>query len=65
MKRCFACKSNIVDFDHKDMGLKKFLSSWGKIKPTKETRLCAKHQRNLSRAIKRARVLALLPYTNR
>ncbi len=65
MKRCFACKGNIVDFDHKDPGLKKFLSNWGKIKASKETRLCSRHQRNLSRAIKRARILALLPYTNR
>jgi len=65
MKRCLACKSNIVDFDHTDPALKKYLSNYGKIKTRKETRLCARHQRNLSRAIKRARTLALLPYTNR
>jgi len=64
MRRCFACKINIVDFDHNDPALKKFLTNWSKIKSGKETRLCSKHQRNLTRAIKRARTLALLPYTN-
>ncbi len=64
-RKCFACKINIIDFDHKDPSLKRYLSNWGKIKPTKETKLCSRHQRNLSRAIKRARILALLPYTNK
>ncbi|MFH1910232.1 MAG: 30S ribosomal protein S18 [bacterium] len=65
MRRCSACKNGTVDFDHKDQNLVKFLSNWGRIKSGKETRLCSKHQRNLTRAIKRARFLALVPYTNR
>lgn len=64
-KRCIACKSGVVDFDHKDPSLIKYLTNYGRIKARKETRLCAKHQRNLSRAIKRARFLAILPYKER
>ncbi len=63
--RCYACKNNIVDFDHKESSLGRYLSGWGKIKTRRETRFCSKHQRNLATAIKRARFLAILPYTNR
>jgi len=63
--KCYACKNNLIDFDHKDQGLSRYLSPWGKIKTRRETRLCSKHQRNLATAIKRARFLALLPYVNR
>jgi len=63
--RCSACRNKTIDFDHKDPVLAKYLSNWGKIKGRKDTRLCAKHQRNLAQGIKRARFLALLPYTNR
>lgn len=63
--RCVACRNRVIDFDYKDPGLSRYLSSWGKIRTRKETRLCAKHQRNVAQAIKRARFLALLPYTNR
>jgi len=65
MRKCNACKNQVIDFDHKDPSLAKYLTSWGKIKSSKETRLCTKHQRNLTRALKRARFLALIPYTNR
>lgn len=64
-RKCNACKINTIDFDYKDPSLAKFLTGWGRIKSGREGRLCTKHQRNLSRAIKRARFLALLPYTNR
>lgn len=64
-RKCNACKNQIIDFDHKDQNLIKFMTSWGKIKSSKESRLCSKHQRNLTRAIKRARFLALIPYTSR
>lgn len=64
-RKCNACKNGIIDFDHKDSNLIKFLTNWGKIKSSKESRLCSKHQRNLTKAIKRARFLALIPYTNR
>ena len=60
--RCNACKNAVIDFDHNDPGLQRFISSWSRIKTRRETRLCSKHQRALSQAIKRARFLALLPY---
>jgi small subunit ribosomal protein S18 len=61
-RRCNACKNGIIDFDYNDSGLSRYLNNWAKIKSRRETRLCAKHQRNLAQAIKRARYLALLPY---
>lgn len=64
-RRCLACKNAVIDFDYKDQSLAKYVSGWGKIKGRRETRVCARHQRNLAQAIKRARFLALLPYTNR
>jgi small subunit ribosomal protein S18 len=49
--------------DYKDAGgLKRFTTERGKIMPRRITGTCAKHQRELARAIKRARTLALLPY---
>jgi small subunit ribosomal protein S18 len=62
-KFCPFCadKSNI---DYKDANkLRRFISERGKIEPRRRSGVCAKHQRNLSLAIKRARFLALLPYT--
>jgi small subunit ribosomal protein S18 len=56
----------MIDIDYKDpSGLSRYLTSWAKIKATKETGACANHQRRLAEAIKRARFLALLPYTTR
>ena len=50
--------------DYKDGGkLRRFLSERGKIEPRRKTGTCARHQRRLTVAIKRARHLALLPYT--
>ena len=58
---CFE-KQDIVDY--KDTGkLKKFTSERGKILPRRMTGTCAKHQRTLTIAIKRARHIAILPYT--
>jgi small subunit ribosomal protein S18 len=52
--------------DYKDAGgLKRFTSERGKIMPRRITGTCAKHQRELATAIKRARSLALLPYVGR
>jgi len=42
--------------------LRRYMNRLGKILPRRVSRLCAKHQRRLSREIKRARVMALLPY---
>ncbi|PIR02869.1 MAG: 30S ribosomal protein S18 [Candidatus Nealsonbacteria bacterium CG_4_9_14_3_um_filter_35_11] len=63
---CYFCKNNINEIDFKDTELlKRFLSKSAKIKSRKKTGLCAKHQRAVSRAIKKARVLGLLPYTTK
>jgi len=45
--------------------LKRFLSLSAKIQPRKKTGVCAKHQRRLARAIKRARVMGFLPFTTK
>lgn len=52
----------MIDYKNAEM-LKRYTSDQGKIKPRHRTRLCARHQRRLAQAIKRARHLALLPYT--
>jgi small subunit ribosomal protein S18 len=58
---CYFCIKNIQEIDYKDTdSLKRFISGLGKIRPRKKTRLCAKHQRQLARAVKRARQLGLL-----
>ena len=59
---CVFCgKDNVIDY--KDTAkLKKFVSESGKILPRRITGNCAKHQRELTSAIKRARHLALMPY---
>jgi len=63
-KRCKFCAQNI-EIDYKDVSLlKQFITEKGKILPARTTGVCAKHQRVLSQAIKRARILALLPFTN-
>jgi len=58
--------NNIKDIDYEDAApLKKFLSSYGKIVPRRRSGVCAWHQRKLARAIKRARIVGLLPFTTR
>ena len=55
---------DLQSVDYKDIGrLRRFISDRGKILPRRVTGNCAKHQRQLTRAIKRARVIALLPFT--
>ena len=55
--------SGKVNIDYKDAPtLSRYVSSRGRIEPRRRTRACAKHQRCLAQAIKRARFLALLPY---
>jgi len=59
-------KRTVKNIDYKDPAtLSRFLSRWGKIKPSSATRLGAKDQRKLTEAIKRARFLALMPYVKR
>jgi len=64
MGDCYFCRHNIKEIDWKNAEvLRRFLSAQAKIKPPRRSGTCAKHQRKLARAIKRARVVGLLPYT--
>jgi small subunit ribosomal protein S18 len=63
-KVCRYCADKTVKVDHKDAnGLKLFVTERGKIIPRRISGNCAKHQREVAVAIKRGRMLALLPYT--
>ncbi|MBC8464999.1 MAG: 30S ribosomal protein S18 [Parcubacteria group bacterium] len=60
---CYFTENNIQYIDYKDTELlKKFLNPYGRIQARKYTGTSAKHQRQLERAIKRARYMGLLPY---
>ncbi|MCL0049131.1 30S ribosomal protein S18 [Dehalococcoidia bacterium] len=63
-KACPFCvdRSRKIDYKEPNM-LRRFISDRGKMEPRHRTGVCAKHQRLLSTALKRARYLALLPYT--
>lgn len=62
-KVCYFTKNNIKSIDYKDVELlKKFITPNGKIAPRSVTGTCAKYQRELARAIKNARFMALLPF---
>ena len=63
-KVCDFCVNKIAYIDYKDVNrLRRYINERGKIMPRRMTGTCAKHQRQLSEAIKRARAIALLPYT--
>jgi len=63
-KVCFFCVEKVQQIDYKDVdALRRYLSDRGKIEPRRKTGTCARHQRRLTIALKRARHLALLPYT--
>ena len=63
-KVCIFCADKVEFIDYKDtVKLRKFISERGKILPRRMSGTCAKHQRQLSVAIKRARTVALMPYT--
>jgi small subunit ribosomal protein S18 len=63
-KVCAFCVDKIKEVDYKDLGrLRRFLSERGKIEPRRKTGTCARHQRSLNVALKRARMLAMLPFT--
>lgn len=65
-KQCIFCKKKIDTIDYKDAAfLSRYLTAWAKMKSSRDTGTCAKHQRQLSQAIKRARFLALMPYVKR
>ena len=63
-KVCHFCVDRVEEIDYKDIArLRKYISERGKILSRRTTGTCARHQRALTVAIKRARTVALLPYT--
>ena len=61
-KVCYMCTGK--DIDYKDVEtLKRYINDKGKILPRRVTGACAKHQRHIAEQIKKARAIALLPYT--
>ncbi len=63
-KVCALCADKDFVLDYKDADqLKKFINDKGKILPRRATGACAKHQRDITLAVKRARHIAILPYT--
>ncbi len=65
-KVCHFCVNNLREVEYKDSQLlRRFINSYLKILPKKRTGVCSKHQRKLATAIKRARIIALLPFTPR
>ena len=63
-KYCRFCKDDVEYIDYKDTQmLRKYVTDRGKIKPRRVTGACTQHQHDIANAIKRAREMALLPYT--
>jgi small subunit ribosomal protein S18 len=63
-KACPFCIEKVASIDYKDtLRLRKFVSERGKILPRRISGSCARHQRFLTTAVKRARIIALLPFT--
>jgi small subunit ribosomal protein S18 len=64
-KICFFCRDKVEHIDYKDVVmLRPYISDRGKISPRRKSGACARHQRALTTAIKRARHLALLPFVS-
>ena len=64
-KVCAFCVDKVAEIDYKDIAkLRRYVSERAKILPRRISGTCAKHQRQLTIAIKRARHVALLPYTS-
>ncbi len=63
-RECAFCsdKNAVIDWKQIEV-LRRYVSDEGKIRPRRQTGVCAKHQRELARAIKRARHMALLPFS--
>jgi len=63
MKQCYFCSQDTKGINYKDVDvLKRFISAQMKIYPRRKTSLCAKHQRQLKKAVKKARVAGFLPF---
>lgn len=66
MTQCFFCSQNLKQIDYKEIGLlRRFVSGQAKIIDPKHTGVCAKHQRKVAEAVKRARFMGLLPFVRR
>jgi len=64
-KVCRFCTDRVEDIDYKEIDrVARYVSERGKIMPSRLTGTCARHQRRLAVAIKRARYMALLPYVS-
>lgn len=64
-KPCRFCVEHVQYIDYKnERELRRYISDRGKIVPRRQSGVCARHQRMLSNAIKRARLLALVPFTS-
>ena len=64
--KCYFCQKGIKHIDYKDVEtLKMFITERGSIRSARSTGTCPKHQRALARAIKRARIMGLLPFVDR
>ena len=62
-KQCYFCANNVSEIDYKDIDtLRRFISSYMRILPKKKFGSCSWHQRKLAMAVKRARIMALLPF---
>ncbi|MFH1111966.1 MAG: 30S ribosomal protein S18 [Patescibacteria group bacterium] len=65
-KDCYFCINGIKDIDYKDTRiLQKFLSGYAKILARKRSGLCLKHQRKFALAVRRARIMVLIPFVNK
>src|SRR5713101_8732585 len=63
-KVCAFCVDKVQKIDFKEVGrIRRYISDRGKIDPRRKSGTCAKHQRMLTTALKRARLMAMLPYT--
>lgn len=64
-KICAFCVDKVKEIDYKEYdNLRRYINEYGRIRPRRQTGTCARHQRSLARAIKRARHLALLPFVS-
>ena len=64
-KVCKLCIERVTDIDYKDeRRLQRFVTDRGKIVPRRVSGNCSKHQAQITRAVKKARILALLPFTS-
>lgn len=65
-KQCFFCSQNVKHIAHENVEiLRRFVSAQGKIIDPRHTGVCAGHQRELARAIKRSRILGFMPFTRK